>query len=170
MRIQKGIHISCMCAFAVLLGDAQVRATAAPPVVMKVLVLTGNTGETSYQSITTYLGQIGVPYQAIPLSSIAADASGNRLSKVTFADSTTGRGLYQGIILTDSTFAACASSCLSAADWTTLNPYTSQFSVRVASYYTYPAAQWGLLPADSGASYTAASPLNVTLTAAGAAV
>lgn len=45
-----------------------------------------------------------------------------------------------------------------------------QFSIRVASYYTYPAAQWGLLPADSGASYTAASPLNVTLTTAGAAV
>jgi hypothetical protein len=39
----------------------------------------------------------------------------------------------------------------------------------VASYYTDPAAKWGLVPASTG-SYTAASPLNVTLTAAGAAV
>jgi hypothetical protein len=41
--------------------------------------------------------------------------------------------------------------------------------VRIASYYTDPAAQWGLVPAGSG-SYTASNPLNVTLTAAGAAV
>jgi hypothetical protein len=137
---------------------------------MKVLVLTGSTSETSYQSITTFLAQIGVPYQAIALNSITPDSSGNRLSKVSFSNSATGQGLYQGIILTDSTFAACGSSCLSTADWTTLNTYASQFSVRVASYYTSPAAQWGLLPADSGASYTAANPLNVTLTSAGAAV
>jgi hypothetical protein len=145
-------------------------STAASPVIMKVLVLAGSTSETSYQSITTFLGQIGVPYQAIALSSIKPDSSGNRLSSVSFSNSATGQGLYQGIILTDSTFAACGSPCLSTADWTTLNTYASQFSVRVASYYTLPAAQWGLLPADSGATYTAASPLNVTLTSAGAAV
>ena len=132
--------------------------------------MAGSTSETSYQSITTYLGQIGVPYQAVVLSSITPDSSGNRLSKVTLSDSSTGRGLYQGIVLTDSTFAACKSSCLSAADWTTLNTYASQFSVRVASYYTDPAAQWGLIPADNGASYTATSPLKVNLTTAGAAV
>ncbi|MBV8864640.1 MAG: hypothetical protein JO210_04490 [Acidobacteriaceae bacterium] len=143
---------------------------AAPPVVMKVLVLTGKTSEGSYQSITTFLSQIGVPYQAIVLSSIKPDSSGNRLSTVSFSSSATGQGLYQGIILTDSTFAACSPSCLSTADWTTLNTYASQFSVRVASYFTAPAAQWGLLPADSGASYTAANPLNVTLTAAGGLV
>ncbi|HMF77578.1 MAG TPA: hypothetical protein VK604_18110, partial [Bryobacteraceae bacterium] len=136
---------------------------------MKVLVLAGKTGETSYQSITAYLTQIGVPYQAIVLSSTSPDSAGNRL-KAPLSDSTTGRGLYQGVILTDSTFAACSPSCLSTADWTKLNTYASQFSVRVASYYTLPQAQWGLLAADSGVSYTAASPLNVKLTAAGAAV
>jgi hypothetical protein len=137
---------------------------------MKVLVLAGSTGEASYQSITTYLKEIGVPYQAVVLSSVTPDASGNRLSKVPLSDSGLGRGLYQGVILTDSSFAACGSSCLSAADWTTLNAYASQYSVRVASYYALPQAQWGLLAAGSGASYTAANPLNVKLTPAGAAV
>jgi len=168
MSSQKVVNIALICAFAGSLGTPVV--TAAPPVIMKVLVLAGSSSETSYQSITTFLGQIGVPYQAIVLNSITPDSSGNRLSKVSFSNSATGQGLYQGIILTDSTFAACGSSCLSTADWTTLNTYASQFSVRVASYYTLPAAQWGLLPADSGASYTATNPLNVTLTTAGAAV
>ena len=168
MRILKAMRIGLMCAWMASLGAPIV--PAAPPVIMKVLVLAGSTSETSYQSITTFLAQIGVPYQAVVLSSITPDSSGNRLSKVSLSNSATGEGLYQGIILTDSTFAACASSCLSTADWTTLNTYASQFSVRIVSYYTNPAAQWGLLPADSGAIYTAANPLNVTLTSAGASV
>ncbi len=137
---------------------------------MKVLVLAGSTSEQSYESITTYLAQIVVPYQAVALDSITPDSSGNRLSKVALSNSATGQGLYQGVILTDSTFAACTPSCMSTTDWTTLNSYAAQFSVRLASYYTYPASKWGLVPADSGVSYTPASPLNVTLTTAGAAV
>jgi hypothetical protein len=157
-----------MCAIALLSLTAM--ASATPPVIMKVLVLAGSSSEASYQSISTRLAEIGVPYQAVVLSSVTPDSSGNRLSKVPLSDSTNGRGLYQGVILTNSTFSQCSPSCMSSADWTTLNTYASQFGVRVASYYTYPAAQWGLLPADSGALYTASSPLNVTLTTAGAAV
>jgi hypothetical protein len=168
MDIRNIFRPLCLCALALLLGAA--KAPATPPVIMKVLVLAGNTSEPSYQSITTYLAQIGVPFQATALKSITADSSGNRLSKVALSNTATGEGLYQGIILTDSTFAACGSSCLSAADWTTLNTYATQFSVRIASYYTDPAAQWGLVPVGTVGSYTAASPLNVTLTTAGAAV
>ena len=133
MRIHKGIRRLSVCAFAVALGIAQMTAVAAPPVVMKVLVLAGNTSETSYQSITSYLAQIGVPYQAEVLSSITPDSSGNRLSKVALFNSVTGQGLYQGIILTDSTFAECSPSCLSTTDWTTLNTYALQYSVSIAS-------------------------------------
>jgi hypothetical protein len=168
MKIRSIICWLRLLALALLLS-AGINA-ASPPLVMKVLVLAGSTSETSYQSITTFLGQIGVPYQAIVLSTVTPDSSGNRLSGVAFSDPTTGRGLYQGIILTDSTFAACSPSCLSTADWTTLNTYAIQFGVRVASYYTDPAAQWGLLSAGSATSYTATNPLNVTLTTAGEAV
>jgi hypothetical protein len=137
---------------------------------MKVLVLAGNSNETGYQAITTYLAEIGVPYQAVLLSTVSPDPSGNRMSKVPLSDAASGRGLYQGIILTNSTLSACGgSSCLSAADWNTLNAYASQFSVRMVSYYTVPSAQWGLAAVDSGMLYTASAPLNVTLTEAGAA-
>jgi hypothetical protein len=168
MNTRMLLRTLCMCALVLLLGAA--KSPASPPVIMKVLVLAGSTSEQSYQSITSYLAQIGVPYQAVALNSIRPDSSGNRLSKVALSNSATSQGLYQGIILTDSTFAACAPSCMSTTDWTTLNTYAAQFSVRIASYYTYPAAQWGLVAADSGASYTPAAPLNVQLTTAGAAV
>jgi hypothetical protein len=168
MKTRKILHILCMCALVLLLCAA--KCPAAPPVIMKILVLAGSTSEPSYQSITAFLAEIGVPYQAVVLSSLAPNSSGNRMPQVPLSNSGTGQGLYQGIIVTDSTFAACGSSCLSAADWTTLNTYATQFSVRIASYYTDPAPQWGLLPVGAVASYTAASPLNVTLTTAGAAV
>ncbi len=153
---------------ALAFGTRPLHATQ--PVVMKMLVLAGSFDEQSYQSISTYLAQVGVPFQPIELASITPDASGNRLSTVTLSDSATSRGLYQGIILTDSSFAACTPSCLSSADWTQLSTYASQFSVRIASYYTAPAAKWGLVPADSGTDVGGASPLNVTLTQAGASV
>ena len=165
MKIHKTLRSSCI---SVLMALAAVAAT--PPLDMKILVVTGSAGEEGYQSITNVLNQIGVPYQSLVLSTTSKDSSGNRLSKFAFSNSATGTGLYQGIILTDSTFAACGSSCLSTADWTTLNTYASQFGVRVVSYFTLPQAQWGLVAADSGATYTASNPLNVTLTAAGSAV
>jgi hypothetical protein len=168
MKLRTTIQVLSICTCAVLFGTT--KSSASPPVIMKVLVLGGSSSEQSYQSITTYLAQIGVPYQAVALNSITPDSSGNRLSKVALSNSATGQGLYQGVILTDSTFAACTPSCMSTTDWTTLNTYAAQFSVRIASYYTRPASQWGLVPADSGVSYTPASPLNVTLTTAGAAV
>ena len=168
MKICRARLAVCVWALATIVLTPLV--AAAPPVVMKVLVMTGSTSETSYQSIASVLNQIGVPYQTLALNSTAKDRNGNRLSTVPFSDSTTGNGLYQGIILTDSTFAACGSSCLSAADWTTLNTYAKQFNVRVVSYYTLPQAEWGLAQADSGANYTPSNPLKVALTAAGAAI
>ncbi len=147
--------------------------SASPPVVMKVLVLSMNESDDGYQSITTQLDQIGVPYQSVFVTELTQDSSGNRLSSVTLTDSSTGTGLYQGIIQTDGSFTVCTNTCqslLSAGDWSKLHTYASQFSVRVAVYYSYPDAQWGLLAADSGASYTNTNPLNVQLTTAGAAV
>ena len=122
------------------------KISASPPVIMKVLVLAGSTSEQSYQSITTYLAQIGVPYQAVALNTITPDSSGNRLSKVALSNSATGQGLYQGVILTDSSFAACSPSCMSTTDWATLNTYAAQFSVRIASYYTLPRFAMGASP------------------------
>ena len=147
--------------------------TASPPVTMKLLVLAWDSNDISYQSLAGDLGQIGVPYQTVFVNSLTRDGSGNRLSGLTLADSANGRGLYQGIIETDSTFSVCTTTCtslLSASDVSKLNLYASQYSVRMVCYYGWPDATWGLQPGDSGASYTVTNPLNVTLTAAGAAV
>jgi hypothetical protein len=159
--------LSALCVSTLVAATIPSLVAAPLPVVMKVLVLTGSTNEAGYKSITGVLDQIGVPYQGVALSSTSRDSSGNRLSRMSFTDTTTGNGLYQGIIVTDSNFGSCGSSCLSAADWTTLDNYSLQYSVRLASYYTQPQAKWGLIAADSGANYTASSPLNVNLTSAG---
>ncbi len=148
-------------------------ATASPAVVMKILVVDGNAAETSYQAITTFLSQIGVPYDAVVLSDITPNASGNRLDGLTLSNPGTGQGQYQGIILTDSTFGVCNPTCsslLSTSDWSKLDTYAIQFSVRVVSYFTWPEARWGLVALDSGANYTTGNALKATLTSAGSAV
>jgi len=145
---------------------------ASPPVVMKLLVIAWDSDDISYQSLARDLGQIGVPYQTVFVNNLTPDASGNLLSGLALTDSTSGNGLYQGIIETDSSFDVCTTTCtsvLSSADVSKLNTYASQYSVRMVCYYGWPEATWGVEAADYGASYTAASPLNVTLTTAGAA-
>ncbi len=148
-------------------------AAAIPSVRMKILVLAGAPDEFSYQAITTFLTQIGVPYTGVAVSTLTPDAQGNLLSSFPLVDTATGQGLYQGIIETNSNFSVCDPACrifLSAADFSTLDNYASQFGVRVVSYYTYPEAKWGLSPNDGGAGHPASSPLNVTVTPAGASV
>jgi hypothetical protein len=133
---------------------------------MKLLVVDGNTSENSYVALTTFLGQIGVPYDVVVLSTLTPDVSGNLLDSLALTDPTTGHGNYQGILLTNSTFGGL----LSTSDWATLDNYCTKFSVRMVSYYTSPAARWGLVAADSGANYLSANPLEATLTSAGASV
>ncbi|HEU5020342.1 MAG TPA: hypothetical protein VFT60_00580, partial [Bryobacteraceae bacterium] len=140
---------------------------------MKILVLAGAPDEISYQSMTTFLTQIGVPYTAVAVSSLTPDSQGNRLSSFPLVDTATGQGLYQGIIETNSNFSVCDPTCrtlLSTADFTTLDNYASEFGVRVVSYYTWPEAKWGLSANDGGAGHSSANPLQVTVTAAGASI
>jgi hypothetical protein len=171
MKIKSIISTLGVLALALSLSAGVMAASS--PVVMRLLIVATSQDDISYQSITTYLNQIGIPYQSVFVKSLTPDASGNRLSGVSLSDSTTGNGLYQGIIQTDSSFSVCSTTCqslLSDADWSKLNTYASQFSVRVVSYYTYPDPKWGLLPADSGASYKDTTPLSVNLTKAGVAI
>lgn len=143
------------------------QCSAAQPVVMKVLVLAGSANEGSYRSITTVLDQVGVPYQAKILGSLTADASGNRMPQIPLIDTVNARGLYQGIIISDTSFSTCGPSCLSTADWNTIKNYAALYGVRVASYFTAPTSDWGLV-AGATATYTSAAPLSLTLTSAGA--
>jgi hypothetical protein len=148
-------------------------SSAASPVNMKILVLAGDASEISYHAITAFLDEIGVPYTAVAVDTITPDSNGNRLASFPFTDPVSGRGLYQGMIYTNSTFGVCSPTCvnlLSAADWTTLDNYSAQYQVRVVSYYTWPEAKWGLVAAGNGASYTTTNPLNASFTPAAAAI
>src|SRR6185503_1559680 len=153
--------------------QATFAAAVIPSVQMKILVLAGAPDEISYQAITTFLTQIGVPYRGVAASTLTPDAQGNRLSNFPLVDTATGQGLYQGIIETNSNFSVCDPTCrtlLSAADFSALDNYASQFGVRVVSYYTWPEAKWGLSANDGGAGHSSSNPLNVTVTAAGASI
>jgi hypothetical protein len=146
---------------------------SSPPVTMKILLLASSPDDLGYLSMSYYLSHLGTPYQAVFINNLTPDASGNRLSGVPLIDTATGNGLYQGIIQTDSSFSVCSTTCqslLSNSDWAKLTNYETQYSVRAATYYTYPDPQWGLQAVDSGSGYTEANPLNVTLSAAGASV
>src|SRR3569623_1609375 len=148
-------------------------AAVIPSVQMKILVLGDDVNDFSYQSINAFLRQMGVPFQAIPLDTLPPDRNGNRLSSIPFTDPSTGQGLYQGLIYTDSTFGVCNPNCislLSTGDWTTLSDYTAQYHVRVVTNYPYPDPKWGLTPVGSGAGDSASSPLQVRLSTAGASV
>jgi len=70
-------------------------AAPIPSVQMKILVLGDNVDDLSYQSITAFLNQLGVPFQAIPLDTLSPDGSGYRLSSVPFSDPSTFHGLYK---------------------------------------------------------------------------
>lgn len=153
--------------------SAGMLAASSPPVEMKILLLATSQSDISYLSISSYLRQLGTPYQTVFVSSLPPDGSGNRLSQIPLTDSATGNGLYQGIIQTDGSFNVCSNTCqslLSASDWSKLNNYQLQYKVRVVSYYTYPDPQWGLQAGDQGGSYSQTNPLNVSVTTAGAAV
>lgn len=153
--------------------QATFAAAVIPSVQMKILVLAGAPDEISYQAITTFLTQIGVPYRAVAVSTLTPDAQGNRLSNFPLVDNATGQGLYQGIIETNSNFSVCDPTCrilLSTADFSALDNYASQFAVRVVSYYTWPEAKWGLSANDGGAGHSSSNPLQVTVTAAGASI
>ena len=138
---------------------------ASAPRAMKLLVMTVTGTETSYNAITTFLQEIGIPYQAVMVNTLTPDSSGNRLNSLAFTDSS-NRGLYEGVILTIGNLGGL----LSADDWIKLDNYTSQYSVRTVSYYSYPDPRYGLTPGGSGGYYTQTNPLNVALTSAGSAI
>ena len=135
-------------------------AVAAPrPVDMKLLVITVDGTEPSYQAITTFLKQIGVPYQSVlsqtqPLP-VLNDAT---------------KGFYQGIILVTGNLGVCDPTCrsaLSQADWNRLDLYSVNFGVRTVSYYTFPEPRYGMAY-TSAVSSSSAAPQFASFTAAAA--
>ena len=116
---------------------AALLAAALPrPVDMRLLVITVDGTEPSYQAIVTFLGQIGVPFQTV----FARTQTLPVLSDAV-------KGYYQGIVLVTGNLGLCDPTCrsaLSQADWDRLDLYAVNFGVRTVSYYTFPEARYGM--------------------------
>ncbi len=136
----------------------------ATPVDMKLLILATDGTEPGLAALQFFLDYLGTPYQVVLL------ANGQRLPPLDNGV----KGFYQGIILTIGNLAVCNPACHSVLDvngWAALDSYTRNYHVRVASYYTFPEARYGMAYVlGSGMGTTDQAPGLANLTSAGASV
>jgi hypothetical protein len=134
----------------------------ATPVDMKLLILATDGTEPGLAALQFFLDYLGTPYQVVLL------ANGQPLPPLDNGV----KGFYQGIILTIGNLGVCNPACHSALDasgWAALDSYTRNYHVRVASYYTFPEARYGMAFV-SGMGTTDQAPALANLTSAGASV
>ncbi|MFN8487919.1 MAG: hypothetical protein U0350_10025 [Caldilineaceae bacterium] len=146
--------------------SVQAAAVLNLPIDLKLLVISADGKETDYPAITSFLSQIGIPFDTLIASQTPLTAA--------MLSNGTVHGFYQGIILVTgnlSYFNSTLNQWVSAFDsneWNTLWNYEAQFGVRQVTSYTYP----GGWPDSYGLNLvtfqdTTTTPLNATLTAAG---
>lgn len=135
---------------------------AVRPLEMKLLVLSADGTEPSFDAMKNLLDHMAVPYQAVvlrnqPLPALAAN----------------GQGKYQGIILSTGSLTyydgANWTSALSSTDWTNIENYMRDYNVRLASFYTFPEPRYGLT-FTTAMSTTDSAPGMMSLTSAGQGV
>ena len=134
----------------------------ATPVDMKLLILATDGTEPGLAALQFFLDYLGTPYQVVLL------ANGQPLPPLDNGV----KGFYQGIILTIGNLAVCNPACHSVLDangWAALDSYTRNYHVRVASYFTFPEARYGMAFV-SGMGTTDEAPALANLTSAGASV
>ena len=133
---------------------------------MKLLVLSADGTEPSFAAIKFFLDHIGIPYDAVVLTS-------NNLTLPALTDPS--HGLYQGVVLASGNLGYNSpggwGSALNTADWLKLDDYQRLYGIRLVSYYTWPEARYGLtLSGASGYSNTPTAPGKLSLTAAGSSL
>ena len=100
------------------------------PVDMKLLVLSADGTEPSFEATKYFLEYMAIPYDAVILKTqplpVLNDAT---------------KGFYQGIVLSTGNLALFDGvnwgSALSTANWTTIDTYMTTHGVRLASMYTF---------------------------------
>ena len=161
--LQSLVAVLVMALPAVLAHTAN---AASLSIEMKLLVVSADGTETDFPAITTFLDQVGVPYDTL----IARQTP---ITATMLSDSPT-HGKYDGIVLTTGNLVyfdpatQTWPSALTSAEWNILHSYQAQFKVRSVTSYTFPEAAYGL--AYVGYQDTLVTPLNATLTAAGSQV
>jgi hypothetical protein len=161
MRWPAMLLAAAACVLAALLtlssvegAGSSIAAAAAPAqqIGMKVLLITDNTGEVSYQDWENTLEREGVPFDSVVTS------SNPTLPPL----STTGAGgvqvaNYEGVVVATSGLEG-----LSAAQWTVLQTYEHQFSVRQVTAYVFPSQDYGLTTPAGGMALPGTTSLTLT--------
>jgi hypothetical protein len=124
---------------------------------MKVLLITDTATEVSYVDWQNTLRREGVPFDTVVTSSGGAlpalsstAAGGTRVAN------------YEGVVVATSGLEG-----LTTAEWTSLQTFEHEFSVRQISAYVFPSADYGLTTPAAGQALSGAS-TPLTLTASGA--
>ena len=116
-------------------------AEAGDRIDLKVLVLSANGFEASFQAWTAALKREGVPFDTI-----IANEAGPITSDTLTASPTHAR--YQAVILATGGLLECTAlgcfSALDAGEWAALNSFQTRFGVRRVVAYTYPTPEFGL--------------------------
>jgi hypothetical protein len=128
---------------------------------LKLLVISADGQETDFAAITTFLNQLGIPYDTFI-------ASQRQLVPSVLWDGVS-HGYYQGILLcTGNLGTQQGVSAFDASEWAALWQYEAAFGIRQATLYTYPSGypdNYGLQLV--GALDTSVTPLQTQLTPAG---
>ena len=144
-RLSLALAVLCFVVASITsAGSLLPSARAAQPgdrVDLKVLVLSADGAESSFQAWTTALKREGVPFDTI----IAKTAG--PITAATLAASAT-HARYQAVILATGGLLECSAlgcfSALDAGEWTALDAYQSRFGVRRVVGYAYPTPEYGL--------------------------
>lgn len=141
-----------LLACASLLSGLPTPASAATPnqrVDLRILVLSANGAEPSFQAWTAALEREGVPFDAIVANSAPPITSSTLTS-------TSAHAKYQAIVMATGGLISCdvngCASALSPDEWAAINAFEVEFGIRQVNAYTYPTPEFGLnYPSFAGA-------------------
>ena len=145
-------------------------ASVSQQIGMKVLLITDNTSQPSYQDWENTLNREGVPFDSVvttPAGGEPTPGGASTFSALPALSSTASDGTqvanYEGVVV-----AISGTVGMTTAQWTTLQTFEHQFSVRQLTAYASPSSDFGMNAAASGAALPLATGL--TLTADGSSV
>ncbi len=119
---------------------------------MKVLLITDNTNEPSYQDWENTLNREGVPFDSVvttPATGEPAPGGASTFSTLPALSSTAPDGTqvanYEGVVAAISGLVG-----MTTAQWTTLQTFEHQFSVRQVTAYASPSSDFGMNSVTGG--------------------
>ena len=149
-----------------LFGEASPASAASvsQQIGMRVLLITDNTNEPSYQDWENTLNREGVPFDSVvttPVSGEPTPAGASTFSALPALSSTASDGTqvanYEGVVV-----AISGTVGMTTAQWDTLQTFEHQFSVRQLTAYAAPSSDFGMNTAASGAALPLSTALALT--------